>query len=751
VFEKVRIHNKVAVAMAIPLLALAGVSTVTVTAAARDVTDAEAQAGYVREQVALARAVTAPASLLSTLQSERNAEAIRLLDQPVTTFTGPSDQSAAAVAADMRRLDDTAIAEFQAQAATWPTPLHDIYAPLVAVLTEVGSIREESDRTPAGTVADAATVAAITGRYTAVIDRLFESNTRLTVAVEDPRMRAGVNLVDAVARDKEYGTVLTRLIRNADLNAPDRAVLTPIVEMQTKVDVQDKVVAANATAGYEPIVRSALENSKFTTYRSLVRDVVAGRGTDSAALVGPRAVQGWEVFAALDSAVAAQLEADAVALETAAAQQVEDAESRLHTATAVSLLAVALGVVIAVVARGWIGRPVRRTATDVRDLAERRLPETVDALRSADGLDEVPAIELAGAVGDGSPETIEVAQAINAVGSVALDLAAERATLRHNVAETYVNLGRRNQDLISRHLDTLDELNGEHLDPRVRRRLDTLGHLASRMRRNAESLLLLGGLEPQRPEAGPVPLRDVVEAIISEAGAPDRVDIPQLDSVHVDGATVPDLMHILAELLDNALAFSPPDRKVEIEGRKGRLGYALAIVDDGVGMTADELVWANARLTLEERLAPESSDRLGLYVVGLQAARLGLGVRLIDSPAGGVTAQVRIDALVRSSRPAVGTPAPTAAVRTAEAQPAGVGAQGGDTAPEVTASGYKKRVRGARTPRTTVMSVRTDDGAADGAMAADDAPSSPVGDLFGGFAAGTERALAELSRLEDER
>jgi signal transduction histidine kinase len=750
VFEKVRIHNKVAVAMAIPLLALAGVSTVAVTAAAGDVRDAEAQADYVREQVALARAVTAPSSLLSTLQSERNAEAIRLLDQPVTTFTGQSDQSAAAVAAETRRLDDAAMAEFRTRVATWPARLQETYAPLLAGLDEVAAIRTASDGTPAGTVADAATVAAVTGRYTAVIDRLFESNTRLTTAIEAPGMRAGVNLVDAVARDKEYGTVLTRLIRNADLNAPDRATLAPIVEMQTKVDVQDKAVAANATAGYEPIVRSALENSKFTTYRGLVRDVVTGRSTDTGTLVGPRAVQGWEVFAALDQAVAGRLQSDGAALEAAAAQQVDVAQGRLRAVTALALLAVALGVALAVVARRWIGRPVRRTAADASDLAERRLPETVQALLSAPDSGEVAAAELAGAAGNGSPETAAMARAINAVGSVALDLAAERATLRHNVAEAYVNLGRRNQDLISRHLDTLDELNGEHVDPPVRRRLESLGHLATRMRRNAESLLLLGGLEPHRPEAGPVPLRDVVEAIISEAGAPGRVDIPQLDGVHVDGATVPDLMHIIAELLDNALAFSPPDRKVEIEGRKGRLGYALAIVDDGVGMTADELVWANARLTLEERLAPESSDRLGLYVVGLQAARLGLGVRLIDSPAGGVTAQLQLDSLVRSVRPAVAPPR-AGADRPDESQLAGVVAPAGDTSSEVTAAGYKKRVRGARTPRTTVLSARSDDGA--GAMAGpvDDAPSSPVGDLFGGFAAGTERAQAELSRREDER
>jgi signal transduction histidine kinase len=308
-------------------------------------------------------------------------------------------------------------------------------------------------------------------------------------------------------------------------------------------------------------------------------------------------------------------------------------------------------------------------------MADHRLPEAVlDILETPLGEDvEVPEVDpLAVHTRD---EVSDVAEALNTVQDTALDLAVEQAVLRRNIADSFVNLGRRNQNLLGRQLDFITELETNETNPDTLSNLFRLDHLATRMRRNAESLLVLAGVEPPRKWAAPVRLTDVIRAALGEVEDYQRVTVRGVEPATIVGAAAADLAHLLAELIENALVFSPPDQIVDIRGRfrpgvgphgpqalppimgrdrlpdrardgdgeRERQGvYTLAIIDSGLGMAAADIEAANRRLAGDESFTIAPSKYLGHYVAGNLAARHGIGVRLDDSPGNGVTATVNI-------------------------------------------------------------------------------------------------------------
>jgi signal transduction histidine kinase len=237
-------------------------------------------------------------------------------------------------------------------------------------------------------------------------------------------------------------------------------------------------------------------------------------------------------------------------------------------------------------------------------------------------------------------------------------------------AATVGGLARRGQALAERQLQLLEELIGDEPDPHRRHGLLGVDHLATRLRRATETLLAMAGPEPAGRWAGPVPLAVVLRAAATEAdgsepsqlGAPlgqgRRVDLLTTGEVEVAGAAGVDLAHLLAELLDNAASFSPPAAPIVVTAAGDGDGHLIEVADRGLGMTDQELAWANQRLagdTVTDPAGPPAGDRLGLLIVGHLAARNGFGVRLDRSPAGGVTAAVRLPAALLSAR----APAPT--------------------------------------------------------------------------------------------
>jgi signal transduction histidine kinase len=241
---------------------------------------------------------------------------------------------------------------------------------------------------------------------------------------------------------------------------------------------------------------------------------------------------------------------------------------------------------------------------------------------------------------------------------------------RQFASDMLVNLARRNQGMVYRQLDIINQLEESEQDPDALAELFKLDHLATRVRRNAESLLVLSGEQPARVWSDPIPLRDVVRAAIAETEDLDRVVFLVGDEPAVAGSAVTDLTHLLAELIENAVRFSPPDSSVTIRARpdpRGTGAQLLTVEDWGVGMPADQLEETNRLLADPPEVDLSVSKRLGFHVVARLAARHDIGVTLYATPGSGITAAIALpaalfDAAVRQHAGLRPLPTPVRAV-----------------------------------------------------------------------------------------
>ncbi|MGV9668646.1 nitrate- and nitrite sensing domain-containing protein [Nocardia niigatensis] len=320
-----------------------------------------------------------------------------------------------------------------------------------------------------------------------------------------------------------------------------------------------------------------------------------------------------------------------------------DAAVRLTLYVLAALLAIATEATLMIASVRAIVRPLAALAREADHVAGERLPQLIAAWQTSEGVDPDPpepvrADEAAGA------EIVSVAAALDRVQSTAYELASAQARLRRNTTESMANLARRNQNLVRRQLGLISDFEREELDPSALSNLFELDHLATRMRRNAESLLVLVGESSPRRWSKPIPLTDVIRAGLSEVDDYRRVVLRRVDPTAVAGAHVTEIAHMLAELIENGLSFSPPDQEVEIYGRRLGTRYMIAVVDHGVGMPPDQLATANARLRGEADFLVAPTRFLGHYVVGRLARRLGVEVELTVSPTGGVVARLVLPA-----------------------------------------------------------------------------------------------------------
>jgi signal transduction histidine kinase len=322
----------------------------------------------------------------------------------------------------------------------------------------------------------------------------------------------------------------------------------------------------------------------------------------------------------------------------------------------------ALGTVVALGALALdcvrsVSAPLTDLAQQAREVAGKRLPQAVARVQAASsGESPEPPAPLAVSDSAGA-EVREVAEAFDRVQRVAFDLATEQAVLRRNATDSLVSLGRRNQNLVRRQIGFINKLEHEDADPVTLANLFELDHLATRMRRNAESLLVLAGESSPRPWSTPLSVTDVLRAALSEVEEYRRVTLRRIEPTHVTGSVVAEIAHLLAELVENAVSFSPPDSDVEIEGRRTSAGYLIAIVDHGLGMDTQALAEANVRLSGTASFMAEPTRFLGHFVVGALARKYGIEVRLGEAPAAGVVARVLIPtALITEAAPAVAVP-----------------------------------------------------------------------------------------------
>jgi signal transduction histidine kinase len=237
--------------------------------------------------------------------------------------------------------------------------------------------------------------------------------------------------------------------------------------------------------------------------------------------------------------------------------------------------------------------------------------------------------------------------------SLVASMAAAEAEQRQAVSELLVNLARRNQSLLNRQLGLISDLEQRERQPEVLDELFQLDHLATRIRRNAESLLVLSGDEPSRLWGRPVPLPEVVRAAAAECEEYRRVDVQVSEHLEVLGRAVADVAHLLAELIENATAFSPPTRPVLVRSHLAPgepRGFVVSIEDVGLGMSDDERARANHVLTDAPEVDLRRSTMLGFHVVARLAARYGITVSVAPTPGGGLTALVRMPGDLVSER-----------------------------------------------------------------------------------------------------
>jgi anti-sigma regulatory factor (Ser/Thr protein kinase) len=361
-----------------------------------------------------------------------------------------------------------------------------------------------------------------------------------------------------------------------------------------------------------------------------------------------------------------------VATAAAAARDREQGRALLLAAAAVVGLGTAIVLAVALARR--ISRPLRRLTVAAAQIGE-ELPHMVERMQTPG---EGPGVVIEPIPVESHDEIGRLAEAFNTVNEVTVQVARDQAALRASIAEMFVNVARRNQVLLGRQLSQIDTMESREEDPDVLESLFRLDHLATRMRRNAESLLVLAGIDSTRRLRNAVPLSDVIRTAVGEIESFQRVDLSMTADPEVSGRVALPLAHLLAELLENATHFSDPETRVVVSAAVSTSGVELSITDKGLGMSDEELASANQDIAEPPLAGIAVSQRLGLFVVGRLAQRLGATVALRRGRGAGTVAGLSLPAAlfegmaVTDTTPDAGTEAAADAATgeaTAEAQP----------------------------------------------------------------------------------
>ncbi|NUP27034.1 MAG: sensor histidine kinase, partial [Nocardia sp.] len=331
--------------------------------------------------------------------------------------------------------------------------------------------------------------------------------------------------------------------------------------------------------------------------------------------------------------------------------------------TAVALLAALIG------ANRFIAR-MRRLRDDTLELADHRLP---DLMRRLDSGAEIDTTAEVAHLDFGTDELGEVADAFNRAQVAAVSAAVAEAKTRAGFRTVFLNIAHRNQLAVHRQLALLDRAERREENADQLELLFELDHLATRARRHAENLIVLGGEQPGRRWRKPVPLWDLIRGAGAESQDYTRIHTGQIPDLSIAGAATADLIHLLAELMENATAFSPPEAHVEVSAAVVGRGVAVEVADRGLGMTADEITDRNELLAQPPDFgvaALTGETRLGLFVVATLASRHGVSVRLAESVYGGIKAVVLIPATLIESPDATEPPAAPAYAAVASPAPA---------------------------------------------------------------------------------
>ena len=485
----------------------------------------------------------------------------------------------------------------------------------------------------------------LANHYSSVVASLLTFDNDIAAGSSSAQLAQTVTSADALAQVEEQ-TSQQRAILFAALTAGKfepgaLAALTGAQSGEASAEASFEKVA-NDLPSFSPGPGGGL--SFQVSEAQQFNNVVAGPDIDAALAIEQNAVvnsttpsggpQAW--FADMKFTLQAQrlVLGDELSSATAQATALQQGavSSEVLTGIVVAVLLLLVLAITIVMARSMIV-PLRRLRTDALDVAGHRLPAMVARLSQQESGDRIQ-IEPIGI--DSTDEIGEVARAFDQVHSEAVRLAAEEAVLRANLNAMFVNLSRRSQSLIERQLGIIEGLEQSEQDADRLNSLFRLDHLATRMRRNSENLLVLAGHEAPRKWTKPVPLVDVLRASLSEIEQYERIALSVQPGLMIAGRAASDVVHLAAELAENATTFSREETQVRISGQQVSSGGVLVeIIDNGLGIPEQELAHANWRLDNPPVIDVAVSRRMGLFVVGRLAARHGIRVRLRRAGVGG--------------------------------------------------------------------------------------------------------------------
>ncbi|MFD4641487.1 nitrate- and nitrite sensing domain-containing protein [Lentzea sp. NPDC058436] len=484
---------------------------------------------------------------------------------------------------------------------------------------------------------------AVQRTYSESVETLINLGEQTISEINDPELVRLHLTTNAIARIKEQESLKRAILldvfqRKAFTPSQLRSLQAADAELEAARNDFRKAATPEQAKIYDDTVTGLIVDNANDMQESAINQE---RGAKDFTQVTP---EKWDIAATLTVNLTRDVENLLVEqLQTKTDDLAGDTRTRAYVESGIVLAILALALLMALfVARSILNplRTLRRTALDV---ADHGLPDAVERILADPNPEDAAKTAVEPVPVHTREEVGQVARAFDAVHGEAVRLAAQQALLRDNVNAMFVNLSRRSQALVERQLNLIDRLEQDEQDPDQLASLFELDHLATRMRRNSENLLVLSGTDLSRRLTRPVPAAEVLGAAVSEVEQYARVQVGQTPDLTVQGRAVNDLVHLIAELLDNATAFSDPVTKVTVRTAKTRKGeLAIEIQDRGVGMGDQEIIDANERLADPPDVDVAVSRRMGLYVVARLAKRHDIKVRLRGNEdiEGGTTALV---------------------------------------------------------------------------------------------------------------
>jgi signal transduction histidine kinase len=543
--------------------------------------------------------------------------------QVVTQLQTLTNQTASVVRQELGQINASFSAQTQQQAATALTALQNL-----------SQLRGAATGTELPALI-------VVQKYTTIIQQLLALIDVTGQGASDATLGQAIRVLGLVSRMKEEASqqraILTEGLQVTKLSPNELSALNSALAQQ-----QSNLASFNTAAS---IAQRQLWNNSVSSSFVFQANAEETQAITTQAQTGSlrndnTSVDDW--YGAMSNEIDAQMGS----VEQSLSAQISSRAAALHKSAltaaiavgAAVLLVLALSLFLTVIIGRSMVRPLRRLRAGALEVAGVRLPEMVRRMSEADGGGsfEVAPIDV-----DSSDEIGEVARAFDQVHREALRLAANEAALRGNVNAMFVNLSRRSQSLVERQIRLIDDLEQGEQDPERLSNLFQMDHLATRMRRNSENLLVLAGHEVSRRWNQPVALVDVLRAAVSEIEQYERVSMNVQPGISARGQAVNDVVHLVAELVENATSFSSAETPVTVSGHLlNSGGVLLDISDQGVGMGAEEMAHANWRLDNPPVVDVAVSRRMGLFVVARLAARHGIRVRLRPATTGGLTALV---------------------------------------------------------------------------------------------------------------